>query len=77
MSSPDPFEKWWSRIRDVGASVFGGYLLLTQAASRDPSEMLVTVGFALLVVPVASLAQAWIRGRIKNDEDDDGGFTHL
>lgn len=77
MPSPDPFEKWWSRIRDVGASVFGGYLLLGQASSTNPSESLVAAGLALLVVPVASLAQTWIRGRIRNDDEDDGGFTHL
>lgn len=77
MTSPtDPFEKWWPRIRDVGASLFGGYLLLSQSSSQNPSEAIVTVGFALLVVPAASIAQKWLRGRIEDDEDD-GGFTHL
>ena len=76
MSQPDPFEKWWPRVRDVGASLFGAYLLFQQTMTESVSEVLVAVGFALLVVPVASLAQKYIRGKIEEDEDD-GGFTHL
>lgn len=70
MSTPDPFEKWWPRVRDVVASCLGGYLLLGQAQASNPSEAVLTVGFALLVVPAASLAQRWLRGRIDDDEDD-------
>lgn len=64
----DPFEKWWPRIRDVGAACFGGYLLLGQTTVENPSEAIVAVGFALLVVPVASLAQKWLRGKIEDSE---------
>lgn len=68
---PDPFEKWWPRLRDVGAAFFGAYLLLAQSAKENPSEAFVTVGFALLVVPVASLAQRYLRGKI--DSNGNGG----
>lgn len=55
----------------MGASVFGAYLLILQSSTQNPSEAIVAVGFALLVVPVASLAQRYIRGKIEEDEEDD------
>jgi hypothetical protein len=44
------------------ASGIGAYLVLF---SENPSKL--AAGFALLVVPVASLAQKWLRGRIEEE----------
>jgi hypothetical protein len=59
---PDSYDKWWPRIRDMGAAGIGAYLVLF---SESPSKT--TAGFALLVVPAASLAQRWLRGRIEDE----------
>jgi hypothetical protein len=58
----DKFDRWWPRARDVVASGIGAYLVLF---SENPSKL--AAGFALLVVPVASLAQKWLRGRIEEE----------
>lgn len=76
MSSRDPFEKWWPRIRDVGTSSIGGYLLLFRVDPANPNVTLVTVAVTLLVVPGASLAQRIIRGKIEEDEEEEK-WTHL
>lgn len=65
--SNDPFDRWWSRIRDVGASIFGGYILLEQVGREVPQLSLVAVGAMLLVVPAASLAQRWLKGKIEDE----------
>lgn len=75
---PDPFERWWPRLRDVGCAIFGAYLLNEQAGRSDPSEAITAVGAMLLVVPAASLAQRWLRGKIdENGNGDDDRWSHL
>jgi hypothetical protein len=64
----DPFDKWWPRLRDVGAAVFGVYLMQGAASQPSPNVAVLTLGFALLVVPVASLAQKYLRGKLEDDE---------
>jgi hypothetical protein len=59
------FDRWWPRLRDVISLVVGVYLLYTQNQRVNPSEAFVTIGALLLVVPTASLAQRWLRGKIE------------
>jgi hypothetical protein len=62
----DFFDRWWPRLRDVGCSVFGAWLLVVQQARPNPSELFVTIGAMLLVVPAASLAQRWLRDKLED-----------
>lgn len=59
------FDRWWPRVRDVGCAIFGGYHLNNQFQQEHPNTMVATIAAMLLVVPAASLAQRWLRGKIE------------
>lgn len=61
----DAFDRWWPRLRDVGCSVLGGYLVVAQSLKTNPSESILATGAMILVVPAAALAQRWVRGRLE------------